>query len=100
MRSKAEGLQHKENPEPKPLPGKNRKIALKYKLDSRTACRKLQHISTESHTDVQKHANMSNPRTRYGACNAHNFDTNNLNHEAYAKWCKPGHNKDLEEYMQ
>ena len=42
---------------------------------------------------------MNNPRTRYGACNAHNYDINNLNYEAYAKWCKPGHNKDLEEYM-
>ena len=72
----------KENPGPEPLPGKmngrtrefydahprktrhshkrlskkHRKIALKYQLDSRTACHKLQHISTESHTDVQKHA--------------------------------------------
>ena len=32
---------------------KHRKIALTYQLDSRTPCHKLQHISTESHTDVQ-----------------------------------------------
>ena len=29
------------------------KNALKYQLDSGTACHRLQHISTESHTDVQ-----------------------------------------------
>ena len=32
------------------------KITLKYQIDSRTPCHKLQHISTESHTDVQKNA--------------------------------------------
>ena len=33
-----------------------RKVALQYQLDAGTPCHKLQHISTESHTDVQKHA--------------------------------------------
>ena len=75
VRSKAEGLQLKENPGPLPLPGKTRhshkrlsknnlKIALKYQLDSGTACHRLQHISIESHKYVQNIQNMIDPRTR------------------------------------
>ena len=42
---------------------KHRKIALKCQLDSRTPCHKLQHISTESHTDEQ--STQKKHRTRY-----------------------------------
>ena len=36
------------------------KIALKYQIDSRTPCHKLQHITTESHTDVQNMQKKTN----------------------------------------